>query len=88
MHINYFTKNAYQGKNQAELSKVARQQGFTSNAMRLDLFLQMFEIENGHQALIDEIKKYLEKDGKVVLIDEYQSIYDLIDINPLGFYED
>lgn len=56
--------------------------------MRLDLFLQMYELENGHQALINEIKKYLEKDGKVVLIDEYQSIYDLIDINPLGFYED
>jgi antirestriction protein ArdC len=32
MHINYLTKNAYQGKNQAELSEVARQQGFTSNA--------------------------------------------------------
>lgn len=56
--------------------------------MRLDLFLQMFELENGHQALINEIKKYLEKNGKVVLIDEYQSIFDLIDINPMELYAD
>lgn len=32
MHINYLTKNAYQGKNQDELSAVARANGFTSNA--------------------------------------------------------
>jgi tRNA1(Val) A37 N6-methylase TrmN6 len=56
--------------------------------MRLDLFLKMFEVEHGHEALINEIKKYLEQDGKIVMIDEYKSIFELIDINPMELYAD